>query len=42
MEKVAQDKKLELNDDELDMVAGGDRDSFEYTNLCTECFCNAN
>ena len=32
-EKAAQDKKLKLSDDELDVAAGGG-DPFEYSNLC--------
>ena len=35
-EKVAKDKPIKLDDEELDMVAGGDGDPFEYSNLCTQ------
>ena len=34
--KAAQDRKLKLDDDELDVAAGGMGDPFEYSNLCTQ------
>ena len=35
-EKVNRDKPIELSEEELEKVAGGMGDPFEYTNLCTQ------
>ena len=47
--KAAQDRKLELSEEELENIAGGMGDPFEYSNLCdftqncqlqpTDCSC---